>query len=184
MVSIRIAQDYYFEKYLCWFNPKLVTHILSFRQRKDQLISFTSELLKKYYLADYLAANPHDLEIGRTYYGKPYLLNAAYQDIDFNISHSGDYVILAVVKNARVGIDLELQSNESGITELSQLTFSQSECQLVGDSRENFFRLWSKKEALLKALGVGFGGEPYLISNLNLESVEVRTYALTANMIL
>ena len=76
--------------------------------------------------------------------------------IDFNISHSGNYIICAIVKNAKVGIDIEkhrtLKSN------IANRYFDKKECSEI-DSSENpakiFFELWSLKESAIKCDGRG-----------------------------
>lgn len=83
--------------------------------------------------------------------GKPYLLNGPC----FNLSHSGDQVVLAV-DNQVVGVDVEWIA-----------PFSQAVAQRVFTSREQawlqnqksdeaFYQLWTGKESIMKALGLGF----------------------------
>lgn len=85
--------------------------------------------------------------------GKP-LLNGA--GVSFNISHSGDYVVCAVANEQQIGIDIE-KIVEIDPDKLS-CALSPSELAYVKKSqRKNFefFKIWTAKEAILKAKGLG-----------------------------
>ncbi len=98
--------------------------------------------------------------------GKPSaLVRAASAAIDFSVSHSGLHALIAVVKEGRVGIDVEDRSIPRDIDGAASLTFTpveQAELAALGGTRktELFYRIWTMKEALIKALGVGFGLNP------------------------
>jgi len=75
---------------------------------------------------------------------------------DFNISHSGNYIICAIAKNAKVGIDIEkhreLKSN------IANRYFDKNECYEIDvseNSSKTFFDLWSLKESAIKCDGRG-----------------------------
>lgn len=77
-------------------------------------------------------------------------------EIDFNISHSGKFVLCAVSSSERVGIDVE-QIRPVDISEFSEY-FSISEYQAItqtADPIAQFFRYWTLKEAAIKADGRG-----------------------------
>lgn len=89
-------------------------------------------------------------------HGKPRLAGAA-AEWDFNLSHAGNYAVAALARGAQVGVDLESLSRPADIELLGRRVFSESERELVRTGgRERFFDLWSRKEALLKALGCGW----------------------------
>lgn len=85
--------------------------------------------------------------------GKPLAENG----VCFNLSHSGDYVLLAV-DSFEVGCDIEkLRPVEHG--KMGRIVFCENELQKIKSSPDKtgeFFRLWTKKEALLKCMGEGF----------------------------
>lgn len=107
-----------------------------------------------------LGVSPRSLEFDTTPSGKP-LLAKPVQDIEFNLSHSGPYALIAVAKNRSVGADIEILRT---INDLSQVAFQVAtprEAWLLRQLPANqvhsaFFDLWTRKEALLKALGKGF----------------------------
>ena len=78
---------------------------------------------------------------------------------DFNISHAGDYVALAV-RRGNVGIDLELMREVREMTSLVLRYFHPDESRAwnaldAGLRKEAFFVLWSAREAAMKCLGLG-----------------------------
>ena len=89
-------------------------------------------------------------------HGKPRLAGAGAA-WDFNLSHAGDFAVAALARGAQIGVDLEVLSRPADIELLGRRVFSESERELVrAGGRGTFFDLWSRKEALLKALGCGW----------------------------
>ena len=83
---------------------------------------------------------------------RPYLEDGP----DFNISHSGEYIICGISPHASIGVDIE----EIKPIEINDFTneFSSTELKLMSASENPFaafYRLWTQKEAFLKALGKG-----------------------------
>lgn len=119
-------------------------------------------------LCDRLACDNTQLSFEDSEQGKPSaLVRAAPAAIDFSVSHSGGHALIAVVEEGRVGIDVEDRSTPRDIDGAASLTFTpaeQAELAALGDTlkTEFFYRIWTMKEALIKALGVGFGLNPSL----------------------
>lgn len=89
---------------------------------------------------------------------KPYIC----PEFDFNISHSGLYVVCAIAVNRRIGIDIE-EIKKVDFLEFSGV-MTDSEWSHIFESPNpfvQFFRLWSLKEAVIKAEGVGFMTDQY-----------------------
>ena len=80
-------------------------------------------------------------------------------DLFFNISHTRDAFVFAVSSSSRVGIDIEKIKPAFDFRAIIRNFFSDEEARFImadpGRSRELFFLLWTRKEALLKALGTG-----------------------------
>jgi len=108
-------------------------------------------------LARYLNVNPEELEFGYNPQGKPFLSNAP--TLQFNLSHAGDWALLAVGSGAPLGIDLEFFSARpyEGIgSHIFSARENQSLQQLPASLKPlGFFHLWAQKEALIKACGLG-----------------------------
>jgi len=93
--------------------------------------------------------------------GKPHLAERADSArLDFNLSHTGDLWLLALVAAGPVGVDIELERDETDWDGLAERYFSESEREAFralppGVRRRAFFRIWTQKEAFLKARGSG-----------------------------
>ena len=112
-------------------------------------------------LARYADRDPVELRFRYGPLGKPALAREGIvPDIRFNLSHSNGFAILAVASGFEVGVDVEWAqagSNEDGIAEQF---FSPNEIFAIHQApsvvrRELFYRLWTSKEAYLKARGAG-----------------------------
>jgi 4'-phosphopantetheinyl transferase len=81
--------------------------------------------------------------------------------MDFNISHSGEYVVCALSPSGRVGIDIE-EIRPIEIADFkAQMTCGQWEAMTASENRlTTFYSLWTQKEAVAKADGRGIGFLP------------------------
>lgn len=168
VIAIKTNIDFEFEQYLYLFDNKICANILSYKFRKDQITSFTSALLKFYYLPKYLKLNK--IEFDEDTYHRPFIRNLS-DTIDFNISHSGEYVVMVIGHNMKVGIDIEFIDSKVDLFDLAPIVFSKSECKLITDVSK-FFILWTKKEAMLKCIGHGFMEDTYKNTCLNYEDLQ------------
>lgn len=85
--------------------------------------------------------------------GKPHAQNG----VPFNLSHSGDWALLAVGEQ-EIGCDIE-QIRLTNTLRLGKTVFTDAEMAALRQSPERlgtFFTFWTKKEALLKCMGKGF----------------------------
>lgn len=80
---------------------------------------------------------------------KPYIKDD--ESFYFNISHSGEWVSLAV-SDREIGVDIE--KHNPARTRLAKRFFSEKE-QNACNSVKDFFDIWTQKEAFIKAVGVG-----------------------------
>jgi 4'-phosphopantetheinyl transferase len=84
--------------------------------------------------------------------GKPYLPAAAH--LKFNLSHSHEMALVAVTLETEIGVDLEHIRPLSDYAAIAERFFPPSEAADVTDESD-FFRRWTRIEAVLKARGVG-----------------------------
>lgn len=87
----------------------------------------------------------------------------------FNLSHSGEYVVLAISNTGRVGVDVECVDTTLINQGMARSFMSAEELQQywalpASQQQTFFFRLWTIKEALLKAIGVGLRCCPRAVS--------------------
>jgi 4'-phosphopantetheinyl transferase len=110
-------------------------------------------------LAGYTRVPAREISFLYSEHGKPSLANPA-TNIQFSVSHSGGFAMVAVAIGRKVGADIEAVREDIEIEKLAKRFFSTRECQdLLGLPQERrlatFFRYWTCKEAFLKAQGVG-----------------------------
>ena len=76
--------------------------------------------------------------------------------VDFNISHSNEYVICSITNAGRVGVDIE-RIKPFDISEIDQyMTLKElEEIHTASDSCREFYKYWTSKESILKADGRG-----------------------------
>lgn len=112
-------------------------------------------------LATRLGTHPRSVELSCGAHGKPCLApGSAAVDLRFNVSHSGDFALFAFCRGREVGVDVEAVQPMQDADAIARQFFSRGELQayraLAPHDRElGFFTCWTRKEATLKALGVG-----------------------------
>lgn len=111
-------------------------------------------------LARYLDAPPGALAFGYTEQGKPFL-TSPQSKLHFNVSHSGGQALFAFAQNHEVGVDIEagerLGDDWPGIARRYFSEREQSELFELPEPqrRAAFLTGWARKEAYLKATGLG-----------------------------
>lgn len=112
-------------------------------------------------LAAYSGTAASELEFENNASGKPRLTaSAADLPLMFNFSHGADLMTCAVTRTGEVGVDVETISQDRGMVEVADHYFSTIELaglEALGavDQQSQFFRIWTLKEAYIKARGEG-----------------------------
>jgi 4'-phosphopantetheinyl transferase len=135
-------------------------HIRAGRFRFDHLrrsFIFTRGTLRVL-LGSYLSSAPEEIPFSYGPQGKPAIAKDTL--LRFNISHSGDFVLLAFTREYDIGVDIEQIRSLPDMDDLAQRFFSSEErSQIASMPREQreraFFACWTRKEAYLKAIGNG-----------------------------
>ncbi len=113
-------------------------------------------------LCDRLGCDNADLTFGESRYGKPLAtVRGKAANISFNVSHSVNHGLIALAKQGRLGIDVEEivpKRHLDGLIEAAMGPQEQAELAAAPESEKlrRFYRYWTCKEALIKALGTGF----------------------------
>lgn len=114
-------------------------------------------------LGGYLGARPHSLAFVAGEHGKPALSldEIGGAEVQFNLSHSGDLALVAVTQSSPVGVDVERWKTDMEHLAVAERFFSPAEraaLQALGSHEHvihGFFAAWTRKEAYLKATGMG-----------------------------
>ena len=126
--------------------------VFGYKRKIDSDISLISRFLLRNLLSPILKVNPAEIDFFYNKYNRPYL-----ETIDFNVSHSGRRIVIAINRAGRVGIDIEkIRKVEE---ELVELCFTESEKKYIFGKGifelKKFFELWTLKESFIKADGMG-----------------------------
>lgn len=116
-----------------------------------------SRVLLRRLLADRLQCQASELLFCTNPHGKPELSDQRWQ---FNLSHSGNWLVIALCAKGPLGVDIELGQRRRQTLPLARRFYATSEYEwlaaLPAEEQESaFYRLWSRKEAVLKAHGAG-----------------------------
>ncbi len=111
-------------------------------------------------------------------HGKPYLKNTCCH---FNLSHSGEYVVLGV-SNVEIGVDVEQIAPFPWEMAERCFTPAELECLKQQGKDASFYALWTAKESIMKATGLGLSLQPHQFEVLPLDAetccVQGRTWHL------
>ena len=143
----------------------------SFLRDGDRRRYVFATVLARAILSAYLGIEPSDVPLDRSCdrcgraHGRPRLRQSPGRPIELSITHSGDRVAVAVTSAAPVGIDVERVAPRSADKEIVAgcLTpYETDALQTLPTARRwrGFLTLWTRKEAALKAYGLGLGISP------------------------
>lgn len=93
-------------------------------------------------------------KLSRNFRGKPFIEN---HPVHFNLSHTKEKYVLGLCLDTDFGIDLETGIPGDDMNALAEYAFSPDERQILIEdfSEATFLKIWTMKEAYLKATGVG-----------------------------
>jgi 4'-phosphopantetheinyl transferase len=157
------------EAHISFSNPYWVRVIpkslLSFIHFEREPITLSHSIAGRYLLWQLLVQNGHlnfaDFELDKTREGKIFFLHKIQK---FNISHSGDFVVCALSNEFEMGLDIE-QILPVPLVDFKNI-MSEIEWKEITsvEGLTAFYRLWTMKEAVCKAEGIGLINE---LNNLN-----------------
>lgn len=112
-------------------------------------------------LGGYLRCEPARLVFSYTSSGKPALHSPPEAGaFRFNVSHSDELALFAVVHNREIGVDIERIRRDFAWEEIAERFFTLQEVSMlsslpVSARHEAFLKCWTRREAYLKARGEG-----------------------------
>jgi len=144
---------------------RLLTLLDSTEQERAQRFRFpadrnrfvVSRALLRTLLGHYVGQAPAQLQFSYASAGKPFLRDHGLQ---FNLAHSGGMALLAVAGRRPVGVDVEQVRSSIETTSIADRYFATEEQALLraepaDRQRTLFFKVWTRKEAYMKATGLG-----------------------------
>lgn len=153
-----------------------------FHFEADRQRSVLGRGLLRVLLGHFLDAAPAELVFSYGEQGKPRLGGNIEGGVEFNVSHSGEWVILGLCVGRSVGVDVEQIREMTDMESLAERYFAPAEVRAlrsldVAERREAFFTCWTRKEAYVKAVGAGFSMDldTFEVSVRPLESASLLT---------
>jgi 4'-phosphopantetheinyl transferase len=133
------------------------TRAARFYFRADRNRFLVSHASLRDILSRYLHCEPRQLNYSVNAYGKPALDQGG---LEFNLSHSGDFALVAVTRGRKVGVDVErmrtgIEADIIGGQYFSPAEMSELQSLPVEQQETAFFICWTRKEAYIKAQGMG-----------------------------
>jgi 4'-phosphopantetheinyl transferase len=142
------------------------------RAERERAVHFASPLLIRRFvcrrvalrriLTMYRRVRAQDITFGLGAHGKPYILeqDGTASPLKFNISDTGDHVLIAVMMHREIGIDIETVRQVEEADYIVEQHFSSIERATYGSLAPerkllSFFTGWTRKEAYVKAIGLG-----------------------------
>lgn len=139
--------------------PTKLQRIYRVRDEEKQKTLILSDHLARYAIAKHCNIKTYEIEFYYNSLGKPF---AKGLDVYFSVSHSGDYVVVAV-SDKPVGIDIETLREVKANTVKRVCCENEIECiNNAHDKNAEFLKIWTKKEAYFKSVGCG------IVTNLSL----------------
>ncbi len=118
----------------------------------------------RHLLAGYLGCDPAEIVFRYGANGKPELGSPATSDLQFNLAHSEGLALYGFTRAGEIGVDLEAIRELPDWEFIAATCFNPEEQQRVAKAPSDrrlaeFFAAWTRQEAVLKATGLGLGGE-------------------------
>ncbi|MES2713137.1 MAG: 4'-phosphopantetheinyl transferase superfamily protein [Pseudomonadota bacterium] len=137
--------------------PEDTARAAHFVRAEDRAASLAARAGLRAILGECLGELPQALRFNQAPLGKPFLAFPAASGVHFNLSHSQGLAALAV---ARFPIGVDIEAVRPVEADLAHAVFSPAELDEFGNlplaqRREAFFLGWTRKEAVVKALGSG-----------------------------
>ena len=132
-------------------------------QLDDRLRFLTAAVLLRRAVAGSASVAAEQLRVDRScrrcgeQHGKPRLPD--HPALDVSVAHTGEHVVVALARGPRIGVDVE-RIRDIDVDELARATFAPAEADDLAalpaaERTAAFFALWTRKESIVKALGVG-----------------------------
>jgi 4'-phosphopantetheinyl transferase len=138
-----------------------------FHSTQDRHRYVAAHGLLRFVLGETLGRPANALVLEKSTEGKPQLRQSRHDErrLKFNLSHAASWELIAIGWNRELGVDLEspksLPDDDDSLSQLATTVFSKRELEIWNTipspqtRRAEFLRMWTRKEAYVKATGEG-----------------------------
>jgi 4'-phosphopantetheinyl transferase len=146
------------DEYGCWLDADERLRASAFRRPIDRDRFVARRGLMRTHLGRELGIAPQMVRIATDEHGKPFLRDDP--DLAFNLSHSNGVALLATMRGGVIGCDIEWRNPDLACPRVAERLFAPAEYEaLTALPPEQwiagFYNCWTRKEAYVKALGLG-----------------------------
>ncbi|MGF6757762.1 4'-phosphopantetheinyl transferase family protein [Paraburkholderia sp. GAS42] len=136
----------------------------TYRQERHRRCFIARRSVLRWLIGGYLSCKPESLRFSVSDFGKPILLWPRAAGFAFNLAHTEGLTLFAFAWARYLGVDVERRIDGMDINGLGSGIFSAIETARLDaaqpDPLATLLGIWTRKEALLKALGTGLSGDP------------------------
>lgn len=134
--------------------------IIKYKQHQMRNMSTIARGALRFILASYLRTSPREVSFDYNANGKPLLSEKYSETIHFNIAHSEECLVLGFTRDSELGIDVEKIIDLTDSEAIARNYFTPEEREDLqkvpkGERLRAFYNCWTRKEAILKAIGKG-----------------------------
>jgi 4'-phosphopantetheinyl transferase len=131
-----------------------------FHRASDRKHFIVARAALRLVLTRYLNVNARQISFEQNAFGKPRLTGTYYPDLRFNLAHSSGLALYVIANGREVGVDLERIEPGFATMGLARSLFAPEEVAALSslsneDFVAGFYRCWTRKEAYVKAKGLG-----------------------------
>lgn len=141
-----------------YLSPDELGRAAKFKFPNDREHYLLRHYLLRLILCKYCDCQPQEIRFRYNYYNKPFINIPEFTAIKFNMSSSGDLMMIGLCKRDDIGIDIEKIHDTGNLEHIALDNFSQQELEYFNsrlDKTTAFFNIWTRKEAFIKAAGKG-----------------------------
>jgi 4'-phosphopantetheinyl transferase len=148
------------ERYREILSDEELQRVERFKKEQSRLQALVGRGVLRELLSGFLGVPARDVVLRVGSHGKP-----EADGISFNVAHSGEMVLIAIAASGAVGVDVEQMNTTTPVLEIADRYFALKEVAEISHGRTDeeqraaFFKLWARKESILKADGRGLSVE-------------------------
>lgn len=132
--------------------------VLRLQNANKRKAKIAADRLCRLAISEFCGIDSKSIKFGLSEREKPFAVNC---NVNFNISHSGDWVICAVSEN-EIGIDIEKKRHVN--PRAAEKFACTGELEYISSHENGFFEIWTLKEAYFKCIGTGLGADIKTVS--------------------
>ncbi|MEK4870783.1 4'-phosphopantetheinyl transferase family protein [Niallia sp. FSL W8-1348] len=156
--KIRELGDEQILKCYTLLNPEEINRADRYLKVEDKVRFIVGRGMLRKIISYYTSIENNDLIFEQNNFGKLYIKDV---NLEFNVSHSGDYVVIAASYDNPLGVDIEKNNVCIEVEDIAEEFLTNDEISFLTDisniaeKRKFYYKYWVRKEAVVKAIGQG-----------------------------